>query len=232
MNIFENISAVIFDFDGTLYDNHGLAANFIKQNLFGSIKMLAERKTHKILKGVYLNSYENFYVEYIKQLTICRHKKPVEKNLTKISDWYKNDFLNALVLMLKKKYVARENVNLVFENLKKRNIKIAILSDYEVVLPRMKALNISSENVDLIYGAAELGGLKPAPEIFLKIANELKIKPENILVVGDRDDTDGEGARNSGMKFVQIKTIKNSKNPELVAKNNVFLGWQEFLSFC
>lgn len=232
MNLLENISAVIFDFDGTLYDNHGLAANFIKNDIFESIKMLAERKTHKILKGIYLDSYEEFYKEYIKQLTICRHKKTVEKNLQKISDWYKNVFLKVLVKIIGEKYKSRENVNLLFEKLKNQNIKIAVLSDYEAVPERMNALNISSENVDLIYGAAQLGGLKPAPQIFLKIAEQLKINPENILVVGDREDTDGQGARNAGMKFVQIQTIKNTKSPAPTPASHPFLSWSDFYSLC
>ena len=37
----------------------------------------------------------------------------------------------------------------------------------------------------------------------------LNEKPADILVIGDRGDTDGQGARNSGMQFLLV----NKKDP-------------------
>ena len=65
----------------------------------------------------------------------------------------------------------------------------------------MAALNISDENVDLIKGSQELGGLKPAAALFEKVAQALGVEPQYTLVIGDRDDTDGQGARNAGMQY-------------------------------
>jgi FMN phosphatase YigB (HAD superfamily) len=32
------------------------------------------------------------------------------------------------------------------------------------------------------------------------------VRPENVLVIGDRDDTDGRGAFNAGMRFLCLET--------------------------
>jgi FMN phosphatase YigB (HAD superfamily) len=90
----------------------------------------------------------------------------------------------------------------------------------------MQAISISSDNVDIMKSSQELGGLKPAPQLFLKLADQLKIAPEKILVVGDRDDTDGQGAINSGMKFIQIR--KASTKDALTTDSHPLLFWEEF----
>ena len=41
------------------------------------------------------------------------------------------------------------------------------------------------------------------------IARELGVAPGRVLVIGDRDDTDGEGARRSGMPFSLV--VGNSR---------------------
>lgn len=230
MNFLQDIDAIIFDFDGTLYDNHGQAKLFIKRKFFEILKVGNERKLHKQMKGVYLETYDQFHKEYISKLTAACGKKITQKNMKKISEWYKKSFLAELILILKEKYSARKEVNDFFAFLNKAGKKIAVLSDYEVVHERMEALNISSEKVDFISSAQELGGLKPAPQIFLKVSKELNVNPEKILVVGDRDDTDGKGARLSGMKFVQIHTIKNTKKN--APENHPFVSWEDFVRGC
>ena len=56
---------------------------------------------------------------------------------------------------------------------------------------------------------------------------DMGVEPSSILVVGDRNDTDGEGARKTGMKFVQVKTRKNQMMPE--AFDHTFVAWNDFL---
>ena len=43
----------------------------------------------------------------------------------------------------------------------------------------------------------------------MKICEDLGVKPEETVIVGDRDDTDGESARLCGMRFI-LYTKKDS----------------------
>ena len=108
-----------------------------------------------------------------------------------------------------KKFAAHPKIYEVFKALSEAGTKIALYSDYNLIKERALSCGIKQEALDLckcFYSSETLGCLKPAPRGFLQIAADLGAKPKECLVVGDRDDTDGQGARNAGMKFVQIKT--------------------------
>ena len=47
---------------------------------------------------------------------------------------------------------------------------------------------------------------------FEKICQEMGLQPSDCLMVGDRDDTDGKGARSVGMAFT---LVKNAERPML-----------------
>ena len=125
---------------------------------------------------------------------------------------------------LEKHFNCRRGTEKLFAFLKEKNIKTAVFSDYAFVPQRMKAIGLEGVS-DFLFSAEILGGLKPACEPFFKIAKVLGVKAENILVIGDRPDTDGRGALNSCMKSLIVKTEKNS-NQNL---ENIFT-WEEILS--
>ena len=91
------------------------------------------------------------------------------------------------------------------------------------------------------------------------MAGNLGVAPKQCLVVGDRADTDGQGALHAGMSFVQFKAHENSekKNDVKLFGNNQtqilnarlksnarkfsassnsapheILDWSEFANFC
>ncbi|MBP5451451.1 MAG: HAD-IA family hydrolase, partial [Treponema sp.] len=81
-------------------------------------------------------------------------------------------------------------------------------------------------HVAYIVVILRFGISKPAKRAFNQIADTLGVPAENCLVVGDRLDTDGEGARNSGMKFVQVSDKRQKKESQ--AMNwKAFTQWAE-----
>ena len=144
--------------------------------------------------------------------------------------WYFDVYIPTMSRVLRKKYSARSQANEVIETLNKNNVKIAIFSDYPDVEQKMKDIKLSQktiDSVDGIYSAQDFGSLKPAPRPFLQIAKDLQVEPCNCLVVGDRDDTDGEGARKAGMEFIQIKTHKT----KVKVPNHPLWTWQDFATW-
>jgi len=78
----------------------------------------------------------------------------------------------------------------------------AIVSDYPA-RRKLEAMGLS-EMFDVVVASGEhttLRRLKPAPDGYLQAASELGISPAECLVLGDRQDADGEAARRAGMPF-------------------------------
>jgi HAD superfamily hydrolase (TIGR01549 family) len=84
--------------------------------------------------------------------------------------------------------------------------KTALVSDYPAT-GKLRALGAHAL-FDAVVSNGEPGGprrLKPDPEGYLSAAKQLGVSPERCLVIGDRDDADGQAARNAGMDVVIIR---------------------------
>ena len=57
--------------------------------------------------------------------------------------------------------------------------------------------------LDVLVFSEEVGARKPQPEIFLHALRQLGVEPENAMFVGDRLETDVQGAARVGMATVQ-----------------------------
>ena len=83
--------------------------------------------------------------------------------------------------------------------------KTALVSDYPA-RSKLKAMSIAGL-FDVVVANGEEGCpayLKPHPDGYLKAAKALGIAPSNCLVVGDREDADGEAAKRAGMPFRRV----------------------------
>lgn len=193
--------AVIFDFDGTLYDKSGLPARLIMAAPFQMGLLSAERKVRKHLAGKYYGTEKEYYQELFWQIS---HRHYRFRNVKDVKSWYNNTYMVNMVNILSKHYKIHEWVEPLIMELKSQGIKIAVLSDYGCLPQRLSAIGFNIQWADFIADAPQLGGLKPCREVFLKACQKIGIAPENALMVGDRDDTDGEGARRAGMPFIDV----------------------------
>ena len=83
--------------------------------------------------------------------------------------------------------------------------RTALVSDYPA-RAKLAALRAAAL-FDAVVAAGEPGGparLKPAPDGLLAAATLLGVEPADCLVIGDRDDADGEAARRAGMAFRRV----------------------------
>ncbi len=107
------------------------------------------------------------------------------------------------------------NVSEVLFELKKRGIKLAIISD----APRLKAwIRLVSMKINHLFDAVvtfdDTKTMKPSEKPFKIAFKQLKVKPSECLMVGDRPERDIDGAKNIGMLTCFAKygnpLVKNS----------------------
>ena len=197
------IKAVIFDFDGTLYDFSHLPENLALDSPHDLPFIKAERAVRKELKGTDFGDSQTLRSHFNHRMS-----ELTKKSESEINEWYNHGYLQTMIRVLKEKYSARNGTPELFRNLHARGIKIIVLSDYPCVDERMSAIGLGEDIqklCDRICSAQEFGCYKPAARPFLEIAEGLGVKAGECLVVGDRDDTDGEGARAAGMNFLKIE---------------------------
>lgn len=192
---------IIFDFDGTLVDSlpmwHLVDVIFFEKR-----------------RGFTYDEDElGFVSKSIEESAIISKKfynlpETVEEI---IKEW--SDIINELYL---KENILREGARELISRAKKEGYRIAIgtnntkplITSY---LEKEKMLG----DFDLIMTAYEAEKSKPAPDLFLKIAKTLGVKPENTIVI--EDSLPGIQAANSaGMTSYCIKGSESDKNEQAV----------------
>jgi len=203
-----NIKGLIFDFDGTLFDNALIAFYLIAACPPDALRIWRERLVRKRFAGCDFASAEEYHQAFFTALGKASLRSP-----QKMRDWYYNHYMPRMVRVLQKHYQPRPGVQKLLlhfggkSNNRNGNIpRIAVYSDYPFLKERMEALGVISGPGVLLYGPESFGAQKPAARPFLHIAADLGVRPGEVLVIGDRNDTDGLGAFNAGMRFFCLKT--------------------------
>ena len=200
--------AVIFDLDGTLYDKSGLARRLVWSHLQrGRLSLLKrEREVRKELRDKHFDSEEAFYDAFF-----ARFARP---ELARY--WYFEEYMPDMVAILRKHYRIAPWVENTMLELRAQGLKVAVFSDYGFVQQKLEAIGFRLSWADYICDAPELGGLKPCKKSFDKICQTLQVQPSDCLMMGDRYDTDGKGARNIGMAF---ELVTKARRPSLPIEN-------------
>lgn len=196
----KHIKLVIFDVDGTLYHQQGLRKKMLKALLshylvrphkIRELEIIRQfRKEREKMAGQTVKNLEKAQYEWCAQKT----NFPEEEIRKVVGKWifqYPNPLLSQYIYCHLKEF---------FDYLPRQNIKIAVFSDYDAH-DKLKALDLKA---DLVVSATdtEIDRLKPDPEGIYYILKKLHISPEQTLFIGDRDDRDGECARNAGINYL------------------------------
>lgn len=202
-NFFEiddkKIAAVIFDLDGTIY-NHSYVTLFFKIRFIFRVKiMLAFLKSRKEMKKIIMSSQEEFNDELVKRMS-DKSSKSIEQ-----CEKFKDDFMVFFMKILKFFKGPYLDVSKLIDALYEKGIVLCCLSDFSMVEERIQILGLDPNKFKFMKACEEFGTLKPNTAAFLGMAKILDIDPSNILVIGDRDDTDGLGAKQSGMSFIKFR---------------------------
>lgn len=197
--------AWLVDLDGTLYTARWVKlAMAAELALFGwsAVKTLRQfRHDHEALreeeragKSLALSFQSPFAAQLAR--TAASLSLPVEKVERVVKDWM-FERPGKWIGRFPRKTLLRE----IAEH-RARGGRTALVSDYPA--ERKLAALGASALFDVVVANGETHGprrLKPDPEGYLRAAELLKVEPARCLVVGDRDDADGEAARAAKMGF-------------------------------
>ena len=209
--LFRNTKGIIFDFDGTLFDNFRLPFYLIAAYPPDLFRLWKERHIRKNFAGCDYDTPEEYFKAFFMALGAACNRSP-----EKMRAWYFNRYMPRMTKVLKDHYKLRPGVLEIFQLLHKdpdstramiQNFpNIAIYSDYPYLRERLQALGIGPSPKIRLYGPESFGAQKPAARPFLRIAEDLGAAPDEVLVIGDREETDGYGAFKAGMHFFCLET--------------------------
>ena len=201
MNISDKIlkpetKIVVFDLDGTLYNKRGMVRRMMCGALLDWRMMLIERRTRKQLMGTWMGDRESFYKLFF-QTMANGHRF----SASYARWWYSTRYMPLMVKIIKKHYQLVPWVMPFIQQCKKLGVRLVVLSDYGHTTEKLQALGLEQSLFDWVVSAPELGGLKPAPQLMARVAEQMGVQPNQCLVIGDREDTDGALARSVGATY-------------------------------
>jgi phosphoglycolate phosphatase len=184
----KNIKGFIFDLDGTLIDS--------RKDLVTSVNLT--RKNYNLEKLDFQT-----VVSFIGNGTRKLVERSFEKTKVDIDaafSIYKNYYSQHLA----DETFCYPGVKELLEKTKNLSIKTAVVTNKheEATQKILKFLKID-HYFDIILGADSLDFHKPSPEPLLYVAKKWKLKPEELIMVGDHW-TDMAAARNAGIKSVYV----------------------------
>lgn len=196
---------IIFDFDNTLYDGHLYAMRLVIRNLRHALWAKAERKVRRSLAGRDLGCGDALRQEMTMRLAAETGAKA-----SLISSWYSEKYLPSMTQTLKSAYAARHGAKETIAALINAGTMVGVLSDYPNTEQRMEAIGLNDERIGK-WSAEEMGALKPSARPFAEVAKAMNVAPSETLVIGDRADTDGGGAKAAGMDALLIEGKRATK---------------------
>ena len=196
----KNIKAIIFDAYGTLFDVNS-AAEKCKDKIGDKWEGFASYWRTTQLEYTWLRSLMN------------RHKdfwKITEDSLDKSMKFFKIDYsMRNDLLDLYKVLSPFSEVKETLKKLKKRDIKLAILSNGTPSLLENLVKNNNLENIfDDIFSIEEVGIFKPDSKVYDIPVNKYNIKKDEILFLS-ANTWDVSGGGNYGYNSVWVNRNKN-----------------------
>ena len=209
----KNIKAIIFDAYGTLFDVNS-AAEKCKNNIGDKWEEFANYWRTTQLEYTWLRSLMNRHRDFWK---ITQDSLSTSMKIYNINDNMKNDLLNLYKILS-----TYEEVPETLKILRKKNFKLAILSNGTPKLLNHLVKNNKLENLfDDIFSIEEVGIYKPTSQVYELPVKKYKIE-KNQAVFLSANTWDVSGGGNYGYQTIWVNRNNNVfDNLDYVPKNQI-----------
>lgn len=196
------IRAIIFDLDGTLYPmTKRFKPMFALFSLPHPLRLPGYMKLRDSFRGEARNSGSEIMAEINKKIEETFKIKSGQK-------WQEKEFYPAFYATLSATR-KRPELDKLLKSLHDKKYRLVVLSDFGNVWERLTALDIDTSLFEHLLSSEDLGGFKPHTRPFEQTLKILNLPPEQVLMVGDREETDGDGARAMNMPFLKVPGKSN-----------------------
>jgi len=192
----ETIRLVVFDVDGTLYNQRALRLRMLKELISftiasRSLQTLRILRDYRKLRETIGEKEVDGFEDVLIALTSEKTGVESEKVELIVQEWIERRPL-AHMLACRRLHIVE-----LFAALKKLNKVIGIFSDY----PAMEKLCALGLEADIVVSATdkEVGILKPNPRGLTAIMAAAGVGPQETILIGDRPERDGEAALRAGV---------------------------------
>ena len=195
------IKAVLFDLDGTLYNQ--------SQFLFQGFEMVAKKveKDFQLKRGQWQRIFEQLKKCYKEGRRVRIFNKALEKTLPKLSKKVLNAYIEREVLlyfkMAPRKLKLYPGVRALLKTIQSKGMRMGLITQGHPINQLNKLFSLGIYD---IFDVIEISGFydtkkaKPNAFLFKKALKELSLSPKEAVYVGDDWDLD-QGAVKAGMHF-------------------------------
>ena len=193
----KDIDLVVFDVDGTLYDQKRLRLVMLRRLLAAawksrSLDTMRTLQTFRRVRETLGDHPEPDFMRLQYARTAARHNKSEEDVRALTADWMERQ---PLPFLADCRY---PHLDRLFAGLRGAGKQIAVFSDYPAK-DKLAALGLQAAPV-VCATDADIARLKPDPRGLLTILRQTGVPAERALMVGDRFDRDAMAARSAGMR--------------------------------
>ncbi len=118
-------------------------------------------------------------------------------------------------------HAALSSAQALLESLRGQGIKTGLVANSWPDPARLLRADVEAfgfgDLLDVLVFSEEVGAAKPQPEIFLRALEQLEVEPIDAMFVGDRLDSDVQGAAAVGMTTVQALWFRADDTPGIEA---------------
>lgn len=187
---------VVFDVDGTLYDQSRLRRAMAIRLLSylavtGRLSTLRALKAYRRMREATADAERPDFEEASIAAAAAAGGMDEAAARRLVADWMLD---RPLPLLARFRYPGVADL---FAALRTRGCRIGVLSDYPAA-GKLAAMGLSAELV-AVAGEAGVPRQKPDPAGLVRLMTEADISPADTVLIGDRDDRDGEAGRRAGV---------------------------------
>jgi HAD superfamily hydrolase (TIGR01549 family) len=186
------IRAVSFDLDGTLYDDARARPRLLWATFPRWRTLRVGKRVREELRGRAFDDGEQLLRE---EARVCAERldRSVDDTRAQLRELFDVKLVRVLQAI-----GPRPGTRALLDELAARGVGLAVVSDRGAVREKLAALGLLDVPWRALVSADDVGALKPSPTLFHAAARALGVEPAAMLHVGDRDDSDGAGARAAG----------------------------------